>query len=1119
MSNESRNILIGIQNRLQVCWNRLIAERVTIGLMLLVIVAASWLAVLLMAEMRFWMPSPWRSALFWTWTLACTTLFGWLVIRPWLMGWARRTQYRNIACTVAKEPAVQNRLVSLLELCSGDASPAPQTLMDQAVHSLNAEVSKLPLIEKVNWHVPLVWSRYAVIPLGILTILLLSAPQGFRDASVRLFSPGTTFERPAPFSLMVTPGDTEVPKGDSLKIIAESIGVTSPDIVTFELRIIGETGTRLQTTKTDSLGRFIHQENNLRLPFRYRAFSGSVSSEWYQVAVIDRPVLRNLQISLHPPAYTGLPIEELPTGTGNITAFQGTSAQIRVRSSIPGTQAWLSLDSNSEDIILNDLAGKIVVHNAASYRILLESPSGVRNLDPIMYSVTPLYDRPPSVKLISPAPRTNMDFDLLIPLTVRVQDDFGFSRFTLSWRHSESRFGDTMDSFREIELSLPTMPEIEFLWDLDLTTGLDIVPGDVISYFVTIWDNDGYNGPKKRSSATQELRLPSITERYEVLEATQDATESGLESLLEEAEVVREEFDELRDELRRKQDASWDDRQSLEGLQQAQDDLQNRVDELARNMAEAAEQMENHDLVSDELLDLFEELQNVTEEINSPELMEALQELQEALSELDPAAMQESLEKFDFNEEMFRERMERALELFKNFQVQQQLEEAARRAEDLRQVQEELAEQTGEEGAQENSKSLVDEQLLASEEMSALEDKMEEISERMQELQRAPTSQMEQLNEQTQAKELPDNMQQNAQQMQSGQMQQANQGQQQMSQSMQQLQSDLQNIQSGMQGQQMQINLAALKLILSNVLRLSNDQEELRRQIAQSTHESPLLRDFARQQLILETGATIVADSIQSLGRSLPLLSRDVQMHAGNTMLNMSSSIEALTDRNSNIAESYGAQAMTSLNDLAFLLSDLLEQLLNSSSSNGGGGMSMEQMIQQLQQMAAQQNQLNQALEEFFGNPPGERLTSDMQQRLQQIAGQQEAMRRQLAEMAQERDLANQLAGDLERIARQMEESIRELQSGQVNRPTRQRQQQILTRLLDASRSLQERGRERKREGRQVSEIERTGPVSLPQNMTKDELRSALMDALESGYAKDYQELIQRYFELLQSRQ
>ena len=207
---------------------------------------------------------------------------------------------------------------------------------------------------------------------------------------------------------------------------------------------------------------------------------------------------------------------------------------------------------------------------------------------------------------------------------------------------------------------------------------------------------------------------------------------------------------------------------------------------------------------------------------------------------------------------------------------------------------------------------------------------------------------------------------------------------------------------------------------------------------------------------------------------------------------------------------------MTSLNDLAFLLSELLEQLMNSSSSSGGGGMSMENMIQQLQQMAQQQDQLNKAMAELFGQPSGERLSPDMQERLNQIAAQQEAMRRQLTDLAQQRDLANRLAGDLERIAQQMEETVRDLQSGQVNRPTRQRQQQILTRLLDASRSLQERGRERRRESQQASEIDRQPPPPLRENMSIDQLQRALIDALESGYTQDYQRLIQRYFELLE---
>lgn len=1119
MSEESKRILQGVQIRLRACWGRLITERVAVGLILLITAITGTLLILLTVEMRLWLPTLWRGTLFWVWIGTGIALLSWFVVRPWMTGWLGRARYKTIAHTVTRnQPDLQSKLVSLLELCNGESSAAPRSLVDSAVKALNTEVSNLPLVEKVNWRQPIVWSRYAVIPLGLIAVLTLAAPQGFRDASVRLFSPGTTFERPAPFALTVIPGNIEVTRGDSLTIIAKASGGTLPEIVTFELGVPGESSLRSQSVRSDTLGRFLHREHNLRLPLRYRAMSGSVRSPWYDVTVIDRPILRDLQVTLRPPAYTGLPAEQLPPGTGNITALQGTIANIRVRSSDTDAIAWLSIGNTDQDLVLDGMAGDFTLHEETTYRIILQSPSGAQNLDPITYSITPLIDQYPFVELISPAPRTNMDFDLLVPLDIRVRDDFGFSRLTLSWRLSDSRFGDTMEAFQEIVLSLPSTSEVQFLWDLGMTTGLDIVPGDVISYFVTVWDNDGYNGAKKSVSATQQLRLPSIAERYEALESTQDETESGLESLIEEAESVREQFDELRDELREKQDADWDDQQSLESLRQAQEKLQNRVDELASNMEEAAEQMSDHNLVSDELLDMFEELQNVTEEINSPELAEALEQLQEAITEFDPAVMQESLESFEYNEEMFRERIQRALELFKNFQVQQQLEETARRAEDLQEVQDNLAEQTAEDTPTEAPEELAEEQMLAAEEMSALEAKMEEIAERMREMQRAPVQQMEQLNEQTQANELPKGMRENAEQMQAGQMQQANQGQQQMSQSMQQLQSELQNVQTGMQGQQMQVNMAALRLILSNVLRLSYDQEDLRRNIADATRDSPLLRGFAREQAVLATGGAVVADSIQSLGRTLPQLSRAVQEYAGNALMSMETSIEMLTESNNLAAESNAAAAMTNLNNLALLLSDLLDQLMNASSSSSGGGMSMEQMIQQLQEMAMQQDQLNQALEEFFGQSPGERMSADMQERLRQIAGQQEMMRRQLTEMARERDLASQLAGDLERIAEQMAESIQELQTGQVNRPTHQRQQQILTRLLDASRSLQERGEEERREGRRSTDIERVSPGELQDYLTQDALRRALMDALESGYTKDYQALIQRYFELLRNQ-
>ncbi|MGD8413452.1 MAG: chromosome partitioning protein ParA, partial [Candidatus Latescibacterota bacterium] len=114
---------------------------------------------------------------------------------------------------------------------------------------------------------------------------------------------------------------------------------------------------------------------------------------------------------------------------------------------------------------------------------------------------------------------------------------------------------------------------------------------------------------------------------------------------------------------------------------------------------------------------------------------------------------------------------------------------------------------------------------------------------------------------------------------------------------------------------------------------------------------------------------------------------------------------------------------------------------------------------------------------------------------------------------------ADRLLGDLAQIAKQMEESIKEMTQRNVDTRTVRRQQEILTRLLNASKSIRERGRENRREGQTGEEIKRASPSELPPDERAEQLRRELLDALETGYSADFEELIRRYFELLQEQE
>jgi DNA-binding transcriptional MocR family regulator len=93
-----------------------------------------------------------------------------------------------------------------------------------------------------------------------------------------------------------------------------------------------------------------------------------------------------------------------------------------------------------------------------------------------------------------------------------------------------------------------------------------------------------------------------------------------------------------------------------------------------------------------------------------------------------------------------------------------------------------------------------------------------------------------------------------------------------------------------------------------------------------------------------------------------------------------------------------------------------------------------------------------------------------------------------------------------------------DLVQGNVNPETRQKQDRILSRLLDASRSTRERDYEQRRRSEAGKLVQHPSPaqIDLTTQEGKNRLREELMKVLESRYSKDYEELIRKYFEELE---
>ena len=1205
MSEHTARLVDRLRARLRHTMRRVtLADAAFGGTVLAGTLAAIWL-VSVAVEAGLWLGTTPRTAL----ALVVGTVALGIVVRYLALPLARLgglvspPPEEDVARTIgAAYPEVSDRLLNLLQLAEGRASHAPAPLVDHAVQRLAEDIEPVPFEDIEDFDRARSALRLASLPIvGVLAFLLV-APSTFLGASERLLAPQTHFQRPAPFQLTVQPGNVRLVKGDSLQITAHATGAT-PKQVTVATQARGEQRVETVSVAADSTGAFRHTIAGVREPLQYRIEADPVTTAWYDAAVMARPLVRTLRVEVTPPSYTGLPTRTLDANVGNVTGLPGTRVSITATLGGPEVErAALVFNDDRRvplDVADGTASGTFTLRSAGTYHVALASPQGVPNRDPIRYDISLRADARPTASFLAPDPNATVDDDLVKQLRVRLSDDFGFSQMKLYYRLAEQRFGEPQTEFASMGLPVERPrtldQEVVVDWLLAQDSGLDLVPGDVVEYYVRVWDNDAVAGYKSARTAKQRLRLPSLAESFEQLDAEQQEAENQMQDLKEESEDIDRQFRELRDELRSKQQSDWEDQRQLEQIQQKQKSLDQKVDELSQQMQNITQQMQEENLTSPETTEKYEELQRVIEEIDSPELQKALQKLQKSMKNMDARQMQKAMEDFEFSEQQYQERLQRALDLFENLKAQQKLEEMARRTGELSEVEKQLAEETEKRKAEnakagddspdeeraegeerdstqaegpppdeqtsdsqkpgdENSETekpsetetskpsdqqsetnkqnpdpqnqnpetrnedLAREQERAAERMKELMKEMQKAAEEMKEVPQSPQQQMKQMQQQMQKQKMPQQMQKNAQQLRQQQMNDAQQGQQRMQQQLQQMEQQLKKMKKGMQGQQMQVNMAGLQSALDNILRLSQKQESLRQTVQELSSNSPTLRRYAQDQNDLSTGLNTVSDSLQNLARRIPQMSRKVQEETGNALREMERAISNLSERSAPQASSHQKGSMMHLNELALMLSDLLSQMQNASGS--GGGMSMQQMMQQMQQMSGQQQKINRQVQQFLNDMQGNRLSKNQQERLQQLAKQQQRIQQDLKELMEKGGAnADRMLGDFNKIAKQMEKTIEELRQGRQNQRTVERQKQILTRMLQAQQSLRTQGKKQKRKG-QASEntFNRDSPGEMTPQEQAESLRRDLIRALESGYAPDYEELIKRYFELLQQQ-
>ena len=182
---------------------------------------------------------------------------------------------------------------------------------------------------------------------------------------------------------------------------------------------------------------------------------------------------------------------------------------------------------------------------------------------------------------------------------------------------------------------------------------------------------------------------------------------------------------------------------------------------------------------------------------------------------------------------------------------------------------------------------------------------------------------------------------------------------------------------------------------------------------------------------------------------------------------------------------------------------------------DSGSASGYNEFLRQMEEMANQQGNLNQQGSQLAMG----QLGASMQQSLmEQMLFKQQNIRNSLKRMIDEmKEAGNHGLGDLSGIANEMDEVINDLKRNKFDRDTSNRQQRILSRMLDSQKSLTQRGFEEERKSQTAQEVKLEGPMGLPEDLGQRQslILQAMDTALKSGYTNDYQKMIRRYFNSL----
>ncbi len=1081
---------------------------------------------------------------------------------------------------------INDKLLNTLQLQRNSGSILSHDLLTASINQKMEELKPIPFTSAIDIGENKKYLKFALPPVALMLLVLVIKPSIIKDGTERIVFHQTYFEKAAPFQFAINNKSLEAIQQQDYVLELKLNGNEIPNEV-----FINVDGVDHKMEKVDNVNytyTFKNVQKNLDFVFNAAGFN----SKSYELSVLPKPMLMKFDIQLTYPTYLNKKNETV-SNIGDMQLPQGTKMQ------------WVFHTKNTDNIFLNfadtlvDISRSSEDEFAFSKRMMQSTSYSIKtmnhflkqNPDSVNYTINVIPDQVP---LIDVSEKTDSLNPKNIYFSGTIKDDYGFNRLAFKYVHytqdstgkSIVKNGEQIMGVNKTQITQP------YYYFLDASR-FNVLPGDKIEYYFEVWDNDGVMGSKFAKTQTMLFKAPTIDELNQATDKNNSEIKKDLDDGIKKAKDLQKDINDLGKKLTEKKQMGYEEKKKLEDILKKQNELKNKIEETKQeNQLNNQQQHENQQL-DESLLEKQKQLEQLFENIMTPEMKKLFDELNKMLEKLDKNQVQQKLEELKLSNKDMEKELDRTLEAFKQMEVEQKLQQAIDKLDELKDKQDALKKETennkynqekkadkpkSDENKSDNKDSKSDnkdkteskdKKEASNKELEKKQDDLnkqfEDLKKELKEMQEKNAA-LEQPNElpKTEEKqnEISKEMEKSSEQLNQNNKKNASKSQKEASDKMQEMKDQMQKAMDSMEKEEQEEDMQSIRQILENLLNLSFAQEDLMGQLSKIRADNPQYLKITQTQKKLQDDSKIIEDSLLALSKRNPKISADVNREISAINMNMSKAVYELAERMQSNAQMRMQYSMTSINNLALMLNESLEQMQKEAkegkpgsgsckkpgkgkkpSSSSGNKPSMQSMKQMQQQLNKQLEELKKQLEQGQkpggqkpGSKPGEKPGGQkpggksgmgqqggqngtmpgtqgqgMSEQLAKMAAQQEALRRQMQQMMDKikKEGGSNPGGN---ITDMMEQTEKDIVNRQITQETMKRQQDIITKLLESEKAEREREQDEKRKSNEAKSELLSNPSQFLEYKRLKEKELELLNTVPPSLTPYYKQKVNEYF-------